>query len=113
MATNPLHLGVPEWTFGDRLRKAREVAEVTSKEMAALLEVSDRTIRNYERMATPIKRKDVRDWALRCGVPIEWLLHGDNPPDGGGEQVVSTSRWSADRRHFVRCGTVLALPRAA
>ena len=67
---------VPTFTLGDRLRKAREHAGVSVDEMAAILDVSDRTVRNYETDKTPIKRPSVVAYAMRCNVPVEWLVVG-------------------------------------
>ena len=67
---------IPTFTLGDRLRKAREHAGVSVDEMAAILDVSDRTVRNYEGDKTPIKRPSVVAYAMRCNVPIDWLIAG-------------------------------------
>ena len=83
MAQQAHEATVPEWTLGDRLRKAREVAHVSTDEMAAVLEVSDRTIRNYESGRTPIKRPSINSWALRTGVPFEWLWSGTENHESG------------------------------
>ena len=84
---------VPEFTFGDRLRKAREHAGVSTDEMAAVLEVSARTIGNYENERTPVKGPVIKEWAMRCGVPVEWLRSGTVPtPDPGGEAVTGQYR---------------------
>lgn len=81
---------VPEFTFGDRLRKAREHAGVSTDEMAVVIDVSGRTIGNYENDRTPVRGPVVKAWAMRTGVPVEWLLTGrvtTQDDDGGSEQV--------------------------
>lgn len=69
----------PEFTLGDRLRKAREIAGMTTDDMARAIGVSDRTIRNYENEVTPAKRATVISWALSTGVAFDWLLTGHRP----------------------------------
>ncbi len=87
---------IPQWTQGDRLRKARETAGVTVIQMAQLLEVTDRTIRNWETDSTPVKRLYLKEWAARCGGPdvLHWIVTGEAPgigPNSGHEQAGSSS----------------------
>lgn len=89
-------------TLTERLKRARIAAGVSAEQMAAVLECTARTVRNYESGATPIKRKDVRDWAMRCGGARihAWILTGEIPADGdngGGGQVTDHSGWTARR----------------
>ena len=80
---------VPEFTLGDRLRKAREHAGVTTDEMAVVIDVTARTIGNYENDRTPVRGPVIKEWAMRTGVPYEWLRTGhvgttpDDPGEGG------------------------------
>jgi transcriptional regulator with XRE-family HTH domain len=92
METDPSWETIPRWTRGDRLRKARLVAGVSPEEMADLLEVTDRTIRNYEQDRTPIKRPAVAAWALRTGIDREWLWNGIEPDDDGSDAVTMRDR---------------------
>lgn len=80
-------------TLPERLKRARLAAGVTAAEMALVLECTDRTIRNYESGATPIKPREIRDWAMRCGGSRvhSWVTTGNVPaeptdyePDEGG-----------------------------
>lgn len=72
---------VPEWTLGDRMRKARELTGLERAEFAAELGISRNTVTNYEHDKTERPRMLVlRSWALRCGVSLDWLQHGDVPP---------------------------------
>lgn len=90
---------IPEFTFGDRLRKAREHAGVTTEEMAAAVDVSTRTVGNYENDRTPVRGPVVKVWAMRTGVPVEWLLTGrsdETPDDGGSDLGVSTTACNGD-----------------
>jgi len=70
-------------TFGkpDRLNKALEASGVSSNEMADYLDVSRTTISNYINGRTEPKRSTLRDWAMRTGVPLEWLESGKLPTE--------------------------------
>jgi len=68
---------IPMWTLGDRLRKARVTAEISTQQMADALVRNRNTITNYESgFTTPSGRVVVR-WAELCGVPVGWLRLGD------------------------------------
>lgn len=67
---------VPIWTLGDRLRKAREHAGLEQLELAHDIGVSRNTVANYEHDKTKARRPVVLAWAVRCGVPMEWLWTG-------------------------------------
>lgn len=55
------------WTFGDVLSKLRRDAGLTGVELAERLEISARSVGNYERDLTRPKRRTVREWAEVCG----------------------------------------------
>lgn len=79
----------PVWTLGDRLRKARDFAGITSTDMAGRLGVSRNTITNYENDHTSPSVLAVRAYATETGVDIDWLTDGarsrcfstGDPPD--------------------------------
>jgi len=80
---------VPEWTMGDRLRKAREEAGLSQSELAAAIKVSRATVSNAEVGARHPLAITVGAWARATGVPEAWLLTGKaagtpSGPDGGG-----------------------------
>lgn len=70
------HAVVPEFTFGDRLRKAREHAGLSREELAETLGVNVKSLWNWE--AGLNKPRNVvelaQQWADATGVPAEWLL---------------------------------------
>ncbi len=74
---------VPEWTLGDRLRKAREHRHLQQAEMAELLGVAQTALSKWE--ADQRRPRDLLDivekWARVTGVPREWLMWGVIPPD--------------------------------
>lgn len=78
---------VPEWTLGDRLRKAREAAGLSQTELADLAGISRRSISKYESDDARPKRPQLIAWAMATGVPLSWLQDGDAPhpttPDEG------------------------------
>lgn len=82
---------VPQFTIGDYLRKAREHAGLDQAVLATELGISRQTVTNYEKGHVTPRRAVVMAWAMRTGVPVEWItsLGTNNPrlddgPDGGG-----------------------------
>ena len=68
---------VPEWTLGDRLRKAREKAGLKQDEMAEIFGVSPATISNWEngqRMPRTGELALAKEWAFQTSVPFDWLI---------------------------------------
>jgi len=94
MTTSQEH--IPAWTMGDRFRKAREETGLTQEQFAAEIDVDRNTVSAYEadHRKRPM-RAVVNAWALRCGVPVSWLINGS-----------ASTRWrstssSTDRRHLL------------
>jgi len=80
---------VPEFTIGDRLRKARlSMGEhMDIRAFAELLGTSRNTITNYELEHTPPERMKLmvlRQWALATGVDPGWLRTGRAEREGDG-----------------------------
>lgn len=67
---------VPEWTLGDRLRKAREFRGWKQADMADYLETSVNTVTGYEKDRVKPKRVVINAWADACGVRRHWLHTG-------------------------------------
>lgn len=78
----------PEWTTGDRLRKAREWAGISTSRMAEELGVERSTISRWEHGRGGVRRQTLLAYALRCSVPIEWLEAGEELV-GAGEDLRS------------------------
>ncbi len=74
---------VPEWTLGDRLRKARLHAGLEQAELATELGIARNSVASYENQRTAPRRPVLLAWAMRTGVSLDWLV-GDTPsrPDG-------------------------------
>ncbi len=66
---------VPEWTLTDRLRKAREHADLTQKDLAEAIGVSKGTITRAER-GDGITHRTLLQWADATGVALDWLNAG-------------------------------------
>lgn len=70
---------VPHFTLGDRLGKAMRHADVSAAEMADYLDVHRNTISAYINDRQPVKGGTLKLWAMRTGVPLEWLEFGVEP----------------------------------
>lgn len=92
MTEQPDTANAPEWDLADRLRKALREAEVSSQEMAEYLEIGRHTVSNWINGRTRPRKSDLRLWAMRCGVPYEWLATGQLPR-GSSDQPRG---WSSD-----------------
>jgi transcriptional regulator with XRE-family HTH domain len=68
---------VPEWTIGWRLRRSLAHADLSIEDMAAELGVSRATVSRWlnERDGPPTRGYLIA-FAMKCGVPLAWLLHG-------------------------------------
>lgn len=64
---------VPEWTTGDRLRKARERVGLKQTELAAEIGIGRSSVVNYELDRASPPRPVLLAWSLRTGVSYEWL----------------------------------------
>jgi transcriptional regulator with XRE-family HTH domain len=80
---------VPRIELRHRLRIAREFAQLEQEQLADLIGVSRTTISNTENGRSQPRRIVLNAWALSCGVPIQWILTGNDetppPGDDGGE----------------------------
>ena len=80
---------IPQFTQGDRLRKARQLTGLTTRQFADEIGVSQVTITNAENDNTKVRKITLNAWSMRTGVPREWLETGESPhpggPDGGLE----------------------------
>lgn len=69
---------VPEWTMGDRLRKARHRTGMSAAEFAEAIGVSPRTVTNAELDKHGVRRPTLVAWSVATGVPLAWLERGDD-----------------------------------
>lgn len=82
MSINPHPGVVPQWTIGDRLRKARSLTGLTTHQFADEIGVSQKTVSDAECDKRGVPRKILLNaYAMRTGVPVAWLVNGDIPGD--------------------------------
>jgi transcriptional regulator with XRE-family HTH domain len=67
---------IPEWTLGWRLQRSLAHAEVSIEEMAAELGVSRQSVSRWLNERGVPRVGYMKLWALRTGVPLEWLMSG-------------------------------------
>lgn len=79
---------VPQWTVGDRLRKAREMAGIGVEEMASKLDRNRNSITRYERSST-VDVLVVRAYSAFTATSMTWLLTGQGPDDEEGERAIA------------------------
>jgi transcriptional regulator with XRE-family HTH domain len=89
---------IPEWTRGDRFRKARSMTGLTVQEFAGRIGISPKSVNNYEGDKVEPRKIVLNAWALATGVPVEWLETGEVPnnagPDGDGGFTLGYGRVS-------------------
>ena len=67
---------VPEFTLGDRLRKAREFSGMDMQELAAAIDVHRQSISRYESGSAIPRKHVILSWSLVTGVDPEWIQGG-------------------------------------
>ena len=82
---------VPDWTLGDKLRKARESAGLEMQELAAEIDIHRQSVARYERGEAKPKRHVLLAWSSVTGVNLEWL-------SGSDSTYVEQSKRSTDLR---------------
>ena len=65
---------VPEFTLGDRLRKAREIAGLEMRDLAERTGVHRQSIARYEQGAATPRRPVILIWAVETGVDYDWIM---------------------------------------
>lgn len=71
------HEAIPQWTLGDRLRKARSLTGLNTRDFAAKIGVSHGTVTNAETDARGVREITIKQWALVTGVSETWLRTGE------------------------------------
>lgn len=84
---------IPEWTLGDRLEKALHAAGMRVEDMADELEISRSTVSRWTHDKGHVRTIYLKQWALRTGVPYEWLRSG-TLKRGNTRQYSETTRGS-------------------
>ena len=87
MSTSPHEGYIPEFTRGDRLRKARISAGLSVEDFAHRALISPKTVNNYEGERVSPHPLTMEKWAAVTGVSLDWLETGSaptGPKPGGG-----------------------------
>lgn len=81
---------VPEFSFGDRLRKARELAGYDRTELGEALGIHRQTISRYENDEATPTQSVIVVWGLITQVDLAWIQTGVcTPRDSNSEPTVS------------------------
>lgn len=91
---------VPQWTVGDRLRKAREHAGFEQQQLSEISGISATSISALEKNKTQPRKSTLNLWALATGVSIDWILTGKAPTgdNGGGDPIDLRARRDSNSR---------------
>ena len=87
---------IPQWTLGDRLRKARESASLEQGQLGSLIGVNRGTISRVERGLNKPRQAVVIAWAAETGVDKAWLQTGVTPTDSTKESWLPAPGTAAD-----------------
>ncbi len=94
MSEQLTHAHVPEWDVADRMRKAARESHIGVQDMADYHGVSRTTVSTWINGRVSPSAQTLRLWAMRCGVPLDWLRSGtaDTPPPFLGGKGVECAR---------------------
>ena len=87
--TEPSTYRIPQFDQADRMRKSLRDTAIGVQEMADYLEVSRNTVSTWINGRVPPSSQTLRLWAMRCGVPLEWLRDGIDPDPGDAPRQYS------------------------
>lgn len=91
MRTTTIGTWVPEWSFGDRVRKVRTEMGLDQREFAVKLELKAPTLSSYEAGRANPRSRDLPKLAARLelltGVPRTWFLGWDNEKGPASEET--------------------------
>ena len=68
-------VAIPELSGGQRLRLAREMRDISPAEMSDVLGITERTLSRWENDWTNPNRAALHLAAVRCNVPVFWMLN--------------------------------------
>jgi transcriptional regulator with XRE-family HTH domain len=89
---------VAEWDLADRMRKALRIAGLKPGDLAAHLGVESHTVSRWINGRNQPSRATVLQWALRTGVPAEWLLTGNSSVTAGYQRPATVHVLPVGRR---------------
>ena len=102
MSTTAPTPSIPEETLGERMRRALRKEHIGVQEMADYLGVARNTVSTWLNDRIEPSEQTLMLWAMRTGVPLEWLKHGLVPFPRGLDQTRDTgtdTRKYHDNRH--------------
>ncbi|TDX78685.1 helix-turn-helix protein [Rathayibacter sp. PhB151] len=78
------NLRVPQWTFGDKIRKARTLTGLSQVDFAARVNITASTLAAYETDRTTPRMKNLGTLAksieLLAGIPRSWFFDFEPAP---------------------------------
>lgn len=94
---------IPEFDLADRMRKSLREVGIDVQEMAAYLGCSRSSVSGWINGRITPSLQTQRLWALRCGVPFEWLRNGavqvaEPGPDGGATVAAEEKSRTSDQK---------------
>lgn len=100
---------IPAWTRGDRLRKARQLTGLNTRDFAEAIGVSQKTVNNAESDAHDVRKIVLNAWAMATGISAVWLETGegavDSPdPSSSPSPSDGLSQLTAAKRRRTRSG---------
>lgn len=87
-----------EFDMADRMRRALRISELSVQDMADYMRVSRNTVGNWINGRSVPRWRDLRDFAERTGVPLEWLETGSVPETVGAKAQPSDYKALVPRR---------------
>lgn len=92
MSTQTIGSVVPEWTIGDRLRKARQETGLDAQAFATNIGIARNTLRKYEAGDRLPPRPVLISWCVFSQVSMKWIETGRPDDDGPTDGVALVGR---------------------
>ena len=89
---------IPEWTLGWRLQRSLAHGGVSIDDMAAELGVSRQSISRWLNARAVPRIGYLKLWALKTGVPLDWLISGESDFRHGGAGGIVARGLMFDKR---------------
>lgn len=95
---------IPTWTLQDRIRKAREYAQLNQAALAELIPVARNTLSRWESGAYKPSPSDLDRLAEITAVDRNWLETGAEPAPTGALPSRLTVEWTPEGLHMTQQG---------
>jgi transcriptional regulator with XRE-family HTH domain len=99
---------IPEWDQADGMRKALRVSGTSVNQMADYLGVRRETVSTWLTGRHQPDKRTLMLWAMRCGVPFEWLTGLGWAPRGSNPQPTDYEYEGSPMRHLLAVPLVTA-----